>query len=306
LFDDYQRLTKSLLDISRVPDPIFRNLARQRLVSINEEAAQVRCDGLFLPAVDNLGIRVPVAEISEAIRQQSQLHFVATDAAQAIGHVPLLNDLAASDLVIAGTHKWLGGYLPLGLAFLCNEQTRKEIVETSERMRANEDLDDPLLDFLTDMEFGSLRTHTETVNLTPLMTCCGALQDFTCPNGRVEMSLRQQLTNAEAIRTLAEVNGWKPMLSVTDQRTGIVLLQCVRPSIQSLSAEALRHRMQQVRFAATAYEGGIIRLSMPRTVLEPESLQRIGSTLQQLSADHNHRTVINGYVPADHTAIAAC
>lgn len=41
LFDDYQRLTQSLLDISRVPDPIFRNLARQRLASINEEAAQI-------------------------------------------------------------------------------------------------------------------------------------------------------------------------------------------------------------------------------------------------------------------------
>lgn len=41
LFDDYQRLTQSLLAISRVPDPIFRNLARQRLASINEEAAQI-------------------------------------------------------------------------------------------------------------------------------------------------------------------------------------------------------------------------------------------------------------------------
>lgn len=141
----------------------------QLAMDLAQAARRFRCDGLFLPAVDNLGIRVPVAEIAAAIRQQAQLHFVATDAAQAIGHVPLLNDSEASDLVMAGTHKWLGGYLPLGLAFLSNEQTRKGIVETSDRMRANEELDDPLLDFLTDLEAQSLRHHTETINLTPLL-----------------------------------------------------------------------------------------------------------------------------------------
>lgn len=311
----YQRLLED--EAHRTGQGVTQVAVRERLfeqqlsldqlaVELAQAARRCRCDGLFLPAVDNLGIRVPVAEISEAIRQQCQLHFVANDAAQAIGHVSLLSDLEVSDLVIAGTHKWFGGYLPLGLAFLSNEQTRKEIVETSERMRANEDLDDPLLDFLADLEFGSLRTHSETVNLTPLLTCCGALQDFTRPDGRVELSLRHQLTNAETLRTLAEANGWQPLLAATDQRTGIVSLQSVRPSIQSLSAEALRRRMQQDGLAATAYEGGIIRLSMPRTVLEPESLRRIGIALQQLSADHNHSTTFDGYVPADGTTIAAC
>ena len=41
LFDHYQRLTQSLLDISRVPDPIYRNLARQRLTSMADDAAQI-------------------------------------------------------------------------------------------------------------------------------------------------------------------------------------------------------------------------------------------------------------------------
>lgn len=256
--------------------------------------------------MDNLGIRLPVADIVAAIRRRTDLKFVAIDAAQAIGHVPLLSDIKGSDLVIAGTHKWFGGYLPLGLAFLSNEQTRKEIVETSERMRANEDLDDPLLDFQADLEFGSLRTHTETVNLTPLLTCSGALQDFTRPDGRVEVSLRHQLTNAETIRTLAEANGWQPLLSASDQRTGIVLLQSVRPSIQSLSAEALRRQMQQGGVTATAYDGGIIRLSMPRTMLTSDELQHIENLLQRLSADNGYRLAVGGQVPADGATIAAC
>lgn len=308
LLEDEARRTGQGVTQVAVRDRLFaKQISLDQLaIELAQAARRFRCDGLFLPAVDNLGIRVPVADIAATIREQTELHFVATDAAQAIGQVPLLNDLEASDLVIAGTHKWLGGYLPLGLAFLSNEQTRKEIVETSERMRANEDLDDPLLDFLTDLEFGSLRTHTETVNLTPLLTCCGALQDFTRPNRRVDVSLRHQLTNANAIRTLAEANGWKPLLSAADQRTGIVLLQSVRPDIQFLSAEILRRRMQEVGLAVTAYESGVIRLSMPRTVLEPKSLRRIGIALQQLSADHNHSTTFDGYVPADGTTSAAC
>ena len=41
LFPHYERLSQSLLDISRNPDPIFRSLARQSLNAVNEEVAQI-------------------------------------------------------------------------------------------------------------------------------------------------------------------------------------------------------------------------------------------------------------------------
>ena len=133
----YQGLLEN--EARRTGNGVSQIAVRQRLfhrqTSLDQIAADLaaaarryRCDGLFLPAVDNFGIRLPIADIAAAIRERTDLHFVATDAAQAIGHVPLLSDIRGSDLVIAGTHKWFGGYLPLGLAFLNNEQTRMEIV----------------------------------------------------------------------------------------------------------------------------------------------------------------------------------
>ena len=47
------------------------------------------CDGLFLPAVDNLGVRLPVGEIVRSIARRAEIRFVVVDGAQAIGHVPL-------------------------------------------------------------------------------------------------------------------------------------------------------------------------------------------------------------------------
>ncbi|MBC7816281.1 MAG: hypothetical protein IAG10_05255 [Planctomycetaceae bacterium] len=259
-----------------------------------------------MPAVDNLGIRLPIADVVDAIRHRTELKFVAIDAAQAIGHIPLSSDIECSDLAIAGTHKWLGGYLPLGLAFLNNERTRSQIIATNRAMQSDEGLDDPLLAFLTDLETGSLRQHTETVNLTPLLTCCGALHEFDGQECGLEELLHYQLTNAEVVRSLAGAAGWRPLLSASDQRTGIVLMQSEEPAIRSLSVETLRRRMQQSGITATAYEAGIIRLSMPRTELKPEDFNGIRSALQHLSNALVHESVHAGNLLADCVSSAAC
>lgn len=128
LEDEAQRTGQGVTQV-RVRQRLFRqetcldNLAAE----LDTAARRYRCDGLFLPVVDNLGIRLPVADIVAAIRQRTDLKFIVLDAAQAIGHVPLSSDVECSDLVIAGTHKWLGGYLPLGLAFLNRERTDRRI-----------------------------------------------------------------------------------------------------------------------------------------------------------------------------------
>lgn len=41
MFPHYERLSQSLLDISRIPDPIFRSLATQSLNSVDDEVAQI-------------------------------------------------------------------------------------------------------------------------------------------------------------------------------------------------------------------------------------------------------------------------
>ena len=46
------------------------------------------CDGLFLPAVDNLGVRLPMQKIVAAIEGRHEVHFTVVDGAQALAHVP--------------------------------------------------------------------------------------------------------------------------------------------------------------------------------------------------------------------------
>ena len=65
------------------------------------------CDGLFLPAVSNLGIRLPIRELVQAIGRRAELRFVVIDGAQALAHVPLELNRDYGDLLLAGCHKWL-------------------------------------------------------------------------------------------------------------------------------------------------------------------------------------------------------
>lgn len=304
LLEDEARRTGH--EVTQLP---VRELFFRRQINLNQvadEMAQIarrrRIDGLFLPAVDNLGIRLPVADITAAIRQHTALQFVVTDAAQALGHVPLATDLYTSELVLAGTHKWLGGYLPLGLALLSNRRSCDGVIATCQRMQDNEEIDDPLLDFLMRLESDTLRPHTETVNLSPLLTCCGALENFQNPDQQVDVTLRQQLANAHEIHWHAETVGWQPLLAESDQRTGIVSLRCENPDVQTLSPEVLRQRMRQLGLTATTYPGGIVRLSMPRTRFVPADTSLVRTALQAVSRPQPSNDDAFDFVQADGVA----
>jgi selenocysteine lyase/cysteine desulfurase len=60
---------------------------------------------------------VPVQKIVFEIERSAEVRFVVVDGAQDFCHVG--SDLSGdcADLYLAGSHKWLGGYNPLGLAF---------------------------------------------------------------------------------------------------------------------------------------------------------------------------------------------
>src|SRR5579885_938746 len=83
-----------------------------------------RCDGLFLSAVSNLGVRLPVERIVRAARATSAVRFVVVDGAQAFCHVPVHLDEGCCDLYLAGCHKWLGACHPLGIAVLGRRESR--------------------------------------------------------------------------------------------------------------------------------------------------------------------------------------
>ena len=134
------------------------------------------CDGLFLSAVTYRGVRLPIREVVDALDSSNRPRLVVVDAAQAINHIPLGRDAASYDLILAGCHKWLRAYHPLGLAFCGRAQSERFIVKLSRTMLSDRELDDPLLRFAAELESGDGNRFSETVGLAPLFTAAAAVR----------------------------------------------------------------------------------------------------------------------------------
>ena len=103
--------------------------AAELLDPLGNEFTGYNCDGLFLPLVDNLGIRLPVSEITHHLRNLAELRFCVVDGAQAFENVPLELEADYCDFMIAGCHKWLCAHTPMGVGFLgrLSSQDRKSV-----------------------------------------------------------------------------------------------------------------------------------------------------------------------------------
>jgi selenocysteine lyase/cysteine desulfurase len=268
-----------------VRDAILREQAtEEQLVELIRTAyRRDHCDGLFLAAVSNEGIRLPVERIVQAVRSCAQVRFVVVDGAQDFCHVyPDLRH-ECCDLYLAGSHKWLGGYFPLGLGFYGRRGSRAVIERVLTCMTMDGDLDDPLLRFLEQFQQAEHDGYTETVNLAPLISCQGAVADIARPAAEEVLSFSHRLANASAVAELARGNSWRPLLPDAPFRSGILLLRCERPEAAQASPEALRASFHKQGLALTAYSGGIIRLSMPSTAWRAEQLQVIRTSLEKVA-----------------------
>ncbi|REJ87056.1 MAG: aminotransferase class V-fold PLP-dependent enzyme [Planctomycetota bacterium] len=223
-----------------------------------------RCDGLFLPAVDYLGVRLPISDIVREMRRIADVRFVVIDGAQALGHVPVNLEEYDCDFFISGCHKWLRAYNPMGIGFSGNPRSADYVNETVHRMLMNQWLNDPLLRMTEEAEVGEKSRFGETVNLTPLFTCQAAVDDLLC-QGRLSADVAQQLDSADRLSNMAPEAGWKPLAPQNDLRTGICLLKPASYGVDRLSPGNLRERFHQNGIALTAYRRGLIRLSMPST-----------------------------------------
>ena len=153
-----------------------RAISAEKLVRmIVDRIFAKKAGGVFIPEVSHDGIRLPVAEIVQAIRQAVPNTFVVVDGSQAFGQVPLDLSRTPCDFYLGGCHKWLGSHLPLGIGFCPNPQTALNVERTCNDMLDRRSLDDPLLAFLESIRTGRQRRFTETVNLSPLFSCRGSV-----------------------------------------------------------------------------------------------------------------------------------
>ena len=143
--------------------------------------------------------------------RRSELRFCFIDAAQAFCHVPLDDCLTVADFIVAGSHKWMGAYLPTGIG-LFGQRRSREMIEHRVRPSRKDSLpDDPLLHFTEQLDAGQLDGHSETANLTSLFACAGAVADNLSP-------LAQAAADSRILLGYAAGTAWR--LGVGPTRAG--------------------------------------------------------------------------------------
>lgn len=252
-----------------------RETAGELIDRIVRSYRQNHCDGLFLPAVSHDGIRLPVEPIVRRIESEGELRFVVVDGAQAFCHVPTNLGRGYCDLFLAGCHKWLGSYLPMGVGFYGRLRSRQVVDAEASRMLATGELDDPLLRFTTQLEEGRLDGTTETVSLAALFTTHATASGFTLEGDGILEVLRSRITNVREVASAAPSSGWHPVGLNESLGSGILLLRQGRREVTATDPAAVRARFHEAGVALTAYADGTVRLAMPAEPLDAEALDRL-------------------------------
>jgi len=241
------------------------------------------CDSLFLPAVDNLGVRIPVHEIVQSPEIHRSLRFTVVDGAQALGHVPISFFSDSCDLLIAGCHKWIRAYQPLGLAFYARAESRTVVDRTLSGMMGTHEIDDPLLCFVKQMESGCSDGYSETANISPLFSCFGSLQEVSSIRRSMNDRMAVRSKNVGAIVDATAGTGWLPLQVHQNFRSGVVLLRCINNSVREAPAELVRSALRSRGLTVSAYSNGLLRLSMPDKHLNRKSIDLIRRSLLNVS-----------------------
>mgnify|MGYP002622571539 CR=1 FL=1 len=218
------------------------------------------CDGLFLPAVDHLGIRLPIREIVRRIEQVAELRFVFIDAAQAFCQVPISDCFECADFVVAGAHKWLHAYLPMGIGFLGRRRSRGLIERRLQRLRRNARTNDPLLDFTEQLETDDLDNHFETANLASLFAAAGAVYQQSFLRGRISEVWR--LANSSVTSIPRPPADWHSLRPAESLRSRIVLFEAQLPVEPAWSADRVRQLWLSAGSVVSGYRNGLARISL--------------------------------------------
>ncbi|WP_145210915.1 hypothetical protein [Planctomycetes bacterium TBK1r] len=258
-----QRLTNSQITPLVFSDQASADDVNERLAQAFTENG---CDGVFLPAVTNLGVRLDTSSLLAKLKANGGLRFAMIDSAQSFCHIASPAPLPFADFTIAGCHKWLRGSLPLGLGIcgrsIVAEQFRDMLASTPSLFG----IDDPLLRFSEQIEHQAVDRYSETVNVTPLFSGNAAIVATDSGEAIVAKQACKRTANAELIRKSVPTRLWQPVETDTSMNSGIVLLQSKSHNIVRSEPNVVRSKFLEKRVAISAYKGGLVRLSAPESI----------------------------------------
>lgn len=233
-----------------------------------DASVQYRCDGLVLPLLDHRGVSLPINQIVGGLtRLGRRPRYVVVDASQALGHIPINFESLACDLLIAGAHKWLGGYQPLGIGL------SRASAEHSFR---DSFVNDPL--FRLTQEAAGLATvrHGETAAVLPLLTAAGALADLE--NYSVDQRLQIRQANRQRLAAVLNAAQWR-VIRRRAENHGVLV---ARPTGRRprLSSRARRLLLFDYGVVATTYASGLVRFSLPCKPLSESDLMLLSTAMR--------------------------
>jgi hypothetical protein len=250
---------------------------------ITHEYVVNRCDGLFLPAISNLGVRFPVERIVNELKG-IELRFVGIDGAQEFCHMEPQASTEYCDIYLAGCHKWLAGYHPMGVATYGHRRSRDYVNGMLRNLLNAGKLDDPLLRLTDQIEAGTTTKYYETVNLSALFTCQAAVAEIS-KSQRVSESVHIRYKNRKLVADIVNNSEWETKHLQTDMESGILLAQAKSYSMRKTDPLIIRNSFREAGIGLTSYENGYLRLSMPNTPLPTDELSKLQSAFYAVSAE---------------------
>jgi selenocysteine lyase/cysteine desulfurase len=235
-----------------------------------------RADGLFLSVVSHQGVCLPVTSILRELEESRRPpEFTVLDGAQAIGHVPHDFEFGNCDLLLAGCHKWLRSHIPLGFAVSIRRRSHELVRLAMEQMAQAGD--DPLLSFSRRLDGNGDHGFSETVNLMGVFSGRAAFAESAAQS---ELNQYQALMdNGRSLSHLAEASTWQSLIPHPALRSGILLMRAKDPMIAQMSPQIIRDRFLRNGVALSAYQEGVVRVSLPQSPLSPDETDHFCAAL---------------------------
>lgn len=232
-----------------------------------------QCEAIYLTGVSSDGFKLPIDEIIERIEAEREIRFVAVDGSQEFAQGDHSNSCRVADIYLFSCHKWLGGYHPLSVGLYGNRRTRDYLEVTISRMIKIGAIEDPLLRFQHGRNSCNLQ---ETVNLLPLLSASGALNDLLASSKPLEEMETLNISNRNVICDAVSQTNWAIVNDVLDSGLHTRILTFRNPDGQAWPRYQFEASLRSRGIACSTYENGDVRLSLPDRELSAREVTRIG------------------------------